>query len=148
MISIAGGATLSHNYLQLFGFLLFYRFFLRFRLCHSLFFLFFLRNDCSFSFLLVMAKDLDNLCSKLSLENKDGDSNDEVFLDVKGTKEIHAVGDSCLATKMLLRKPFNVDAMKASFMKVWQIKDGLEIKEVYDSTFLFYFDDLMLRANV
>lgn len=42
---------------------------------------------------------------------------------------------------MLLRKPFNIDAIKASFMKAWQIKDGLDIKEVFDRVFLFHFDD-------
>lgn len=49
---------------------------------------------------------------------------------------------------MILRRPFHVDAMKTTFIKIWQLTDGLEIKETSDRVFLFYFDDPMVRAKV
>lgn len=58
------------------------------------------------------------------MDDKDVDSDSEVFLDENGMNEIHSKGASYLASKMLLRKPFNTNAMKASFMKAWQLKDG------------------------
>lgn len=60
-----------------------------------------------------------DLCSKLSLDDKGDDSDGEVFLDEKGTIEIQEAGASCLAAKMLLRRPFNIDAMRTTFMKIW-----------------------------
>lgn len=88
---------------------------------------------------------LDDLYSKLSL----GDDDDtEAYLDESGTKEIQVKKTSCLATKMLLRRPYNLDAMRTMFMKVWQLNDGLEIKETTERVFLFYFDDLDVQAKV
>lgn len=86
-----------------------------------------------------MDDSLDNLYSRLSL-NDNGDN--EVYLDEKGIDEIKSKGSLYLATKMLLRKPFNLDVMKSTLMKLWQLKDGLEIKEVSERVFSFYFEDL------
>lgn len=88
-----------------------------------------------------MEDGLDNLYSWLFLE--DNGVND-VFLDKEDTNKIHYKGSSCFATRMLLLKPYNIEAMKSTFMKIWQLKEGLEIKKVSDCVFLFYFDDPIL----
>lgn len=74
-----------------------------------------------------MAVGLDSFYSKLSLDDKGDESDSEVFLDKNGIDEIQSKGILCLCAKMLLRKPFNIDVMKTSFMKAWQLKDGLEL---------------------
>lgn len=78
----------------------------------------------------------------------DADCNSEVFLDESGTKEIQVKKTSCLAANMLFQRPYNIDAMQMTFMKVWQLKDGLEIKEMTERVFLFYFDDTTVHAKV
>lgn len=94
-----------------------------------------------------MADDLENLCNKLTLEDNDAD-NDEVTLDDEGIREIQDVSGSCLAAKMLLRRPFSIAAMTNTFMKAWQLTEGLEIKQVANRVFLFKFDDPMIKARV
>lgn len=50
--------------------------------------------------------------------------------------------------KDVIMQAIQYGRIKSNFMKVWQFKEGVEINEVYDRVFLFYFDDPMLRAKV
>lgn len=88
--------------------------------------------------------NLDELCIKLSIDDDDT----EAYLDEKGTDEIHHKKASCLAARMLVQRPYHIDAIKTTFLKVWQLSNGLEIKETSKQNFLFYFDDPMVRAKV
>ncbi|XVF77936.1 hypothetical protein PTKIN_Ptkin14bG0087900 [Pterospermum kingtungense] len=92
----------------------------------------------------------DALGSKLSnVSLRDIEEGDNVVFVNEGCLDDVVVDNSlCLVGKMMLRKPFSLEAVKNSFMRAWQLSHHLVIKELRDRLFLFRFSSSAEREIV
>ncbi|XVF50675.1 hypothetical protein PTKIN_Ptkin04bG0121000 [Pterospermum kingtungense] len=94
-----------------------------------------------------MANDLEDLMNRISLGEDDSDE-DEIVIEEKWVDEDNTIGESCLIGKLMLKKPYNLDAMKTALMKAWLISTELNIREIGHRLFIFNFQSEMKKGKV
>ncbi|XVF88864.1 hypothetical protein PTKIN_Ptkin19aG0084800 [Pterospermum kingtungense] len=94
-----------------------------------------------------MAEGLEDLMNKVSLGDV-GDDIAEVFIDEDTVDEGKMFDRLCLVGKLILRKPYSIEAMRWAFIKAWQVSQNLEVQEIGDRIFLFRFQSQFERAKV
>lgn len=62
--------------------------------------------------------------------------------------ECKSVNSVSLVGKLLLRKPYNLDAMKVSFTKAWQFPNEIDIQEIFEHVFFFRFASALKRGII
>lgn len=87
-------------------------------------------------YLSIMAEDLVEHCSKLSIVN---DAEDVIDLD-EGKDDTQDDKLSLrLIGRVLIEKPLNFDAFKRTMLHVWCLKDGVLIRALGQNSFMFQF---------
>ncbi|XVF66643.1 hypothetical protein PTKIN_Ptkin10aG0053400 [Pterospermum kingtungense] len=69
------------------------------------------------------------MMNKVSIDDED-EFDDEIYIDNQWVEENKGVSDRCLIGKMILRKPFSLDAMKTTFHKCHSQPLGFMIEKV------------------
>lgn len=64
-----------------------------------------------------MANDLEGMWNKLSLGNGNDDDDGDAFVEDQTVEESKSVNSLSLVGKLLLCKPYNLEAMKVAFAK-------------------------------
>lgn len=67
------------------------------------------------------------------------DDDDDVFIVDQVVDECKRVISLCLVWKLLLRKPYNLEAMKIAFAKAWNLSHAVDIREFSERVFIFQF---------
>lgn len=94
-----------------------------------------------------MAEELEAKWNNLSL-GKDEDSDDDVFVDDQIVNECKKENSLSLVGKLLLRKPYSLEAMKITFTKAWNLQNEVVIEEVSQRVFIFRFASVIDRGKV
>ncbi|XVF81377.1 hypothetical protein PTKIN_Ptkin15bG0150000 [Pterospermum kingtungense] len=78
----------------------------------------------------------------------DDDEGDDVLMREEWVQDGRSLKKQSLLGKLLFRKPYSLEAMRTTFIKVWQISNDLDIKEVGERLFLFQFGSWIEKAKV
>ncbi|XP_028090831.1 uncharacterized protein LOC114291039 [Camellia sinensis] len=92
-----------------------------------------------------MADSLLDLTRTLSLTLEE---DTVVRLGGDSTSLMMGKSDMCLVSKLLTRRPFNVDAMKSTLLSVWQPTKGMQVRVIGDNLFVFVFGHVVDKRRV
>ncbi|XVE87987.1 hypothetical protein DITRI_Ditri19aG0032200 [Diplodiscus trichospermus] len=76
------------------------------------------------------------------------DDDDDIIIEKDWVADAVQVAAHCLVGRLLLKKVFNIDAMKNLLSRAWKLHDDVLIKEIGDHIFLFQFASIMDKDRV
>ncbi|XVF73932.1 hypothetical protein PTKIN_Ptkin13bG0020500 [Pterospermum kingtungense] len=84
----------------------------------------------------MMSDEMEDSLNKVSLT--DFDEEDDVVIEEDWVDDIQKIKDFCLVGKMLICRPYSLEAMRTTFIKAWSISHTLDVKEVGKRLFLLH----------